>query len=118
MAPAPVSRNQAHAPRWLTILVIVMGVMIVVGFVIVAAEIARRISNPNAAGAPAAAAGTAWTGTIALPPGGRVVAMQPLGDRFLVHVEGGAAPQALLVDARTGTLLGTVSFPPGPPRAP
>ena len=39
------SPAQASAPRWLKVLVIVMGLLIVVGFIVAVAEIARRIVN-------------------------------------------------------------------------
>lgn len=106
-SPAP-----ASAPLWLKVLVIVMGLLIVVGFIIVAAEIARRMSNPNTFDAPAAS--KTFSQRIALPSGARVVAMQSAGDRLIVHVElqGGMAA-AYIVDPRTGQLLGTVDFPPG-----
>lgn len=99
------------APLWLKVLVIVMGLLIVVGFIVVAAEIARRMSNPSVAGAPA---GGAFTSRIALPSGARVVSMTTAGDRVVVHVElqGGPAA-AYIVDPRNGALLGTVEFPPG-----
>ena len=106
-SPAP-----AYAPLWLKVLVIVMGLLIVIGFIVVAAEIARRMSNPNTLGSPAAAA--AFNARIALPSGARVVSMQTAGDRLIVHLEmqGGMA-QALVVDPRSGQLLGTIEFPPG-----
>lgn len=106
-SPAPNS-----APLWLKVLVIVMGLLIVVGFIVVASEIARRMSNPNVTGSPAAS--SAFTSRIALPSGARVVSMTTAGDRVVVHVElqGGPAA-AYIVDPRNGALLGTVEFPPG-----
>jgi hypothetical protein len=44
---------QAYAPLWLKVLVIVMGLLIIAGFVVIAAEIARRMSTPNAGRSPA-----------------------------------------------------------------
>ena len=38
---------QTGAPLWLKVLVIVMGLLIVAGFVVIAAEVARRMSSPN-----------------------------------------------------------------------
>jgi hypothetical protein len=98
---------------WLKVLVIVMGLLIVAGFVIIAAEIARRMSNPNAARAPSAA----FSERIALPSGARVVSMTAAGDRLVVHVETtGGASTAYVVDPRNGALVGTVEFPPGTSR--
>ena len=110
-SPAPV---QATAPLWLKVLVIVMGLLIVAGFVVVAAEIARRMSSPNAARPPAAAG---FVERIALPSGARVVSMTAVGDRLVVHVETQGGPSAAyMVDPRNGALLGTVEFPPGAAR--
>ena len=61
------SPAQASAPLWLKVLVIVMGLLIVAGFVVIAAEIARRMSTPNAGRPPAAS--TAFTERIALGGG-------------------------------------------------
>lgn len=105
-SPAP-----AYAPLWLKVLVIVMGLLIVAGFVVIAAEIARRMSTPNAARSPAAAG---FTERIALPAGARVVSVTAAGDRVVVHVETPGGPaSAYIVDPRNGTLLGTVEFAPG-----
>ncbi|HZP98323.1 MAG TPA: DUF6476 family protein [Reyranella sp.] len=98
------------APLWLKVLVIVMGLLIVVGFIVIAAEIARRMSNPNASASPAAP----FNVRVALPSGAHVVSMTSAGDRVVVHVElqGGQAA-AYVIDPRNGALLGTVEFPPG-----
>jgi len=105
------SPAQASAPLWLKVLVIVMGLLIVAGFVVIAAEIARRMSTPNAGRPPT---GT-FSERIALPSGARVVSMTTAGDRLVVHVETQGGPAAAyIVDPRNGALLGTVEFPPGP----
>ncbi|WP_421997884.1 DUF6476 family protein [Reyranella sp.] len=103
------SSAQALAPRWLKVLVIVMSLLLVAGFIVVVAEIARRMSTPNTGRSPAGA----FSERIALPSGSRVVSMTAAGDRLVVHVElpGGPAA-AYIVDPRSGTLLGTVQFPP------
>ncbi|OYY34433.1 MAG: hypothetical protein B7Y08_27895 [Rhodospirillales bacterium 24-66-33] len=90
-----------------------MGLLIVVGFVVAVAEIARRISTPNAGRSPAPD-GSPFTERIALPSGARIVSMNPVGERLVVHVEipGGPA-SAYVVDPRSGALLGTIEFPPG-----
>jgi hypothetical protein len=108
------SPAQASAPLWLKVLVIVMGLLIVAGFVVIAAEIARRMSTPNAARPPASGASAAFAERIALPSGARVVSINAVGDRLVVHVETQGGPAAAyIVDPRNGALLGTVEFPPG-----
>ena len=110
------SPAQAHAPLWLKVLVIVMGLLIVAGFVVIAAEIARRMSTPNAGRSPAStstASGTSFAERIALPAGARVVSMTATGDRVIVHVETQGGPaSAYILDPRNGALLGTVEFAP------
>jgi len=108
------SPAQASAPLWLKVLVIVMGLLIVAGFVVIAAEIARRMSTPNAARPPASGQVGGFTERIALPSGARVVSMNAVGDRLVVHIETQGGPAAAyIVDPRNGALLGTVEFPPG-----
>jgi len=105
------SPAQPYAPLWLKVLVVVMGLLIVAGFIVVAAEIARRMSSANAGAVPAAGQGFAQR--IALPAGARVVSMQGAGDRLVVHVELPGGPSAAyIVDPRSGALLGTIEFPP------
>ena len=103
---------QASAPLWLKVLVIVMGLLIVAGFVVVAAEIARRMSSPGGVRSPAAS--TAFTQRIALPSGAQVVSMESVNDRLVVHVKtADGQSSAYIVDPRSGALLGTVEFLPG-----
>lgn len=108
------SPAQASAPLWLKVLVIVMGLLIVAGFVVIAAEIARRMSTPNAARPPASGSASGFSERIALPSGARVVSVNAVGDRLVVHVEIQGGPSAAyIVDPRNGALLGTIDFPPG-----
>lgn len=113
---APPSSSQASAPLWLKVLVVVMGLMIIVGFVVVAAEIARRMSSASSPAAPTAS-GPSFAQNIALPSGAQVVSVTPAGDRLAVHVKATDGRSTLyLVDPRNGALLGTVDFPPGAAR--
>jgi hypothetical protein len=111
---APPSSSPAYAPLWLKVLVVVMGLLIVVGFIVVAAEIARRMSNASTSPAPSTAA---FARNIALPSGAQVVSVSPAGDRVAVHVKAADGRSTLyIVDPRNGALLGTVDFPPGAAR--
>jgi hypothetical protein len=105
---------QTGAPLWLKVLVIVMGLLIVAGFVVIAAEVARRMSSPNGFRSPAV---TAFTQRIALPSGAQVISMESVADRLVVHVKtADGQSSAYVVDPRSGALLGTVEFPPGAAR--
>jgi hypothetical protein len=106
---------QTGAPLWLKVLVIVMGLLIVAGVVVIAAEVARRMSNPNDSRSPAASA--SFTQRIALPSGAQVISMESVADRLVVHVKAAdGQSSAYIVDPRSGALLGTVEFPPGAAR--
>jgi hypothetical protein len=110
---APPSSSPAYAPLWLKVLVIVMGLLIVVGFIVVAAEVTRRMSSASTGSAPSAGP-AAFARNIALPSGAQVVSVSPAGDRVAVHVKAADGRSTLyIVDPRNGTLLGTVDFPPG-----
>ena len=91
-----------------------MGLLIVVGFIVVAAEIGRRMSSPSSGAAPS---GAAYSERIALPSGAQVVSVGSAGDRIAVHVKAADGRSTLyIVDPHTGALLGTVDFPPGATR--
>jgi hypothetical protein len=112
---APPSISQGYAPLWLKVLVVVMGLLIVVGFIVVAAEIARRMSTASAPAAPTSTSGFARS--IDLPSGAQVVSVSPAGERLAVHVKATDGRSTLyFVDPRNGALLGTVDFPPGAAR--
>jgi hypothetical protein len=111
---APPSSSQASAPLWLKVLVVVMGLLIVVGFIVVAAEISRRMSSASSGPTPS---GAAFSERIALPSGSQVVSVSPAGDRVTVHVKAADGRSTLyIVDPRNGALLGTIDFPPGAAR--
>lgn len=112
-SPAPGSQSQPSAPLWLKVLVIVMGLLIVVGFIVVAAEIARRMSSASTSASPVAS-GATFARSIALPSGAQVMSVNTAGDRIAVHVRSAEGRSTLyIVDPRNGALLGTVDFPPG-----
>lgn len=116
---APPSSTQAYAPLWLKVLVVVMGLLIVVGFIVVAAEIARRMSTASAPATPTTTitATSGFSRDITLPSGAQVVSVSPAGDRLAVHVKATDGRSTLyIVDPRNGALLGTVDFPPGAAR--
>ena len=110
----PSSPQASSAPLWLKVLVVVMGLLIVVGFIVVASEIARRMSSASPGPAPS---GAAFSEHIALPSGAQVVSVSSAGDRVAVHVKAADGRSTLyIVDPRSGALLGTVDFPPGAAR--
>ncbi|HYZ39345.1 MAG TPA: DUF6476 family protein [Stellaceae bacterium] len=98
--------------RALKIIVVVMGVMIIAGFVALVAIIAGRVSR----GGPAATAARALSGRpIELPRGARIEAMTAGPDRLVLGLE---LPQGdrqlLIIDLRTGARLGTIELHQSP----
>jgi len=93
--------------RALNIFVWVMGVVIVVGFGVVAAVIAGRLAHREAAGGAQRFAAA----PIAIPTGTRIEAMTASADRLvldLVLPDGGR--DILVLDLATGTRLGTIEL--------
>ncbi|MGH7048255.1 MAG: DUF6476 family protein [Stellaceae bacterium] len=97
--------------RALTVFVIVMGVVIVVGFGVVAAIIAGRMSR----GAPVAgaAAGHAFATSLDLPPGARIAAMTTAPDRLILQLAlPDGASRLVILDLTTGARLGSIALNP------
>jgi hypothetical protein len=93
----------------LKIAVIVMGVLIVLAFAVVAVEITRRLTRPEAGGAPAGG-----SVTVQVPQGCMPAEVTALGDRLAVRLEPAAlCPDLILLDA-AGREVGRVEFAPAP----
>jgi Family of unknown function (DUF6476) len=88
--------------RFLKVLVIVMGVLIVVATTVLLVLIARRIGGA-AAPAPVAV-------LLDEPSGTRIVGIASVGDRLALELQGGGPDRVLLVDPRTGTLVGRIGL--------
>jgi hypothetical protein len=98
------------------VLVVVMGLLIIVGFIVIAAEMARRMSSASSSAAPTEVSGPTFTRNIALPSGAQVISVTSVGDRLAIHIKTADRSSLYFVDPRSGALLGTVDFPPGAPR--
>ncbi len=95
----------------LKIAVVIMGVMLIVGFVSLVAVIAQRLSHPPPAGATQSTQ-TAQLFTappLDLPAGARIETMSVGADRLVLNL---ALPdgnrQLLILDLTTGRRLGTI----------
>lgn len=93
--------------RFMKALVTGMGVLIVVATTVLIVLIVHRLTGPPAA-APVA------TGPVQLdePAGTRIVTIAPAGDRLAVQLEGGGADRVLLVDPRSGAVVGRIALRP------
>jgi Family of unknown function (DUF6476) len=99
--------------RALTVFVVVMGVVIVIGFGIVAAVIAGRMTRGNAP--PANAAPPFRTTAIDIPKGARVEAMTTSPDRLVVDLllpDG--ERRLIIIDLVSGARVGAVELHPAP----
>jgi hypothetical protein len=99
--------------RALTVFVVVMGVIIVVGFGVVAAVIAGRMAH---GGAPAAGVMQPFrTTAIDIPKGARVEAMTASPDRLVVDLLLPDGERRLvIIDLASGARVGTIELHPTP----
>jgi len=94
--------------RALKILVVVMGVMIVIGFVVLVAGIAGKMSRER----PAASIEHPFAATaIDIPRGARIEAMTAGPNRLILALAlPGGERQLVVVDLATGARLGTIEL--------
>ncbi|HEY3909295.1 MAG TPA: DUF6476 family protein [Stellaceae bacterium] len=98
--------------RALTVFVIVMGVVIIVGFGVVAAIVAGRMSRGERP-VGAAAAGRTFATSLDLPRGARIEAMTTAPDRLILQLARPDGNDELVVlDLATGASLGTIELRP------
>ena len=90
--------------RFLKVLVIVMGVLIVVATTVLVVLIARRIGGTGTT-APASVAVV-----LDEPAGTRIVGIAAAGDRLAVQLQGGGPDRVVLVDPRTGAVVGRIGL--------
>jgi hypothetical protein len=88
--------------RALKIATIGMGVLILLGTTVLIVTIFRRAQVP-----------TAFTPVAAVldePAGTRIAGIAAVGDRLAVQMQGGGADRVLLVDPRSGSVVGRISL--------
>ena len=95
------------APRGLKIAVIVMGVVLIVGFITVFVTIGYRIANPRVAAPAASGAEAIYDTSLSIPRGGEISQLQAAEDRALLTVTGANGVQTLIVlDTAKGRVIG------------
>lgn len=89
--------------RFMKILTVGMGVLIVVATTVLVAVIARRIMSPQPVPA-------AFATLLEEPTGTRIAGIAPAGDRLAVELLGGGGDRVVLIDARTGAVAGRIGL--------
>jgi len=92
--------------KWVTI---AMAVLIVVGTTVLLVVIAKRLGGGGGAGTVPVAA------VLDEPAGTRIAGIAAVGDRLAVQLQGGGADRVLLLDARSGVVVGRVTLRGGAP---
>ena len=92
--------------RFLKVLVIAMGVLIVVATTVLVVLIAHRLGGGAQAGRPVAAASV----LLDEPAGTRIVGIAAAGERLAVQLQGGGADRVVLVDPRNGDVVGRIGL--------
>ena len=94
--------------RFLKVVTVAMAVLIVVGTTVLLVVIAKRLGGGSAAPVPVAA-------VLDEPAGTRIAGIAAVGDRLAVQLQGGGADRVLLLDARSGAVVGRVTLRGGGP---
>jgi hypothetical protein len=98
--------------RALKILTAVMGVLIIVGVVVIGVTIMRRLNGPGAPAPTASAmpAQPALPTTLDEPVGTSIAQVSADGDRVVLLLHGGGPDRVVVVDARSGVVLGRTAL--------
>jgi len=113
-AAAAAGGGEAVAPsRALKIAVVVMGIILVVGFVTVFITIAYRVANPRVIAPGEAGHEKGFEHRVAIPRGAGVSELDFTGDRVLMTVTGADGARTLIVlDAAHGRTIGRFALEP------
>jgi hypothetical protein len=87
----------------LKIAVVVMGVLIVAGVAVLAVALTQRVGT-------LVAAGTAAPVVLDEPAGTHIAGVSALPDRLALTLQGGGPDRVVVVDSRSGRVLGRVSL--------
>jgi hypothetical protein len=85
------------------VLVVAMGVLIVAGVSVIGVTIARRVIAP-------AAVVAAHDAVLDEPAGTRIAGVSALPDRLALQLTGGGADRVVVVDLRTGAVVGRAAL--------
>ena len=96
-----VVKERGAGMRFLKVLVVVMGVLIVLGTTTLVVVIARRVGSAPVIPASVAA-------SLDEPAGTRIAGIAAAGDRLAVQLQGGGPDRIVLIDPRSGTVVGRI----------
>ena len=97
--------------RFLQVLVVVMGVMIVAGLGLIFVTIAHRLSHPHVGPSLAAApSGTPGIARIELPPGTQVEEMSSAGNRIVLRLRAVDRESLLVLDQDSGRIVARIEL--------
>ncbi len=89
--------------RALTALTVAMGVLIFIGSAVLVIALVKRASTPES---PVAA----FSVTLDEPPGTHIADVAGTADRMTVSLQGGGPDRLVLIDPRSGAILGRISL--------
>ena len=92
--------------RALKIATAVMGVLIVAGTIVLVVTIARRSGPPQIA----SLASPGPTAVLDEPTGTHIAGIAAVADRLAVRLQGGGTDRVVLIDPRTGAVVGRVAL--------
>jgi hypothetical protein len=93
--------------QWLKAVTIGMGVVILIATTVLVVVIARRLSGPGAEHRSLAL-------LLNEPAGTRIAGIAATGDRLMALLRGGGADRIVLIDLRTGAVVGSVALQSAP----
>jgi hypothetical protein len=96
------------ALRLVKIAAVVMGVLIVIGTTTLFVMLAKRGMAPGADRSALPAAGVA--AILDEPPGTRIAGVAPVQEWLAIQLSGGGADRVVLLDARSGQVVGRVAL--------
>jgi hypothetical protein len=103
ISPGPADQYKSSASyRGAKAAVILLGVLLLIGFVLLAVGFAMRVSGHGAGGASNAPV------LFKLAPGAKIISSQLADNRLILRVKSAAGEEIDIIDTQTGRLVGQV----------
>jgi len=88
--------------RVLTALTVGMGVLILIGTTVLVVTIIKRFAAPESAPSPAL--------VLDEPAGTKIAGLTAVADRLAIELQGGGADRVVLIDPRSGQIVGRIDL--------